>query len=527
VSRFAALAVAHPAANAVGQVAFTLGVQGIVLELAGVRPHVRGFALGGEAQHATLVVPYSALRGLVRSGPYLVVSFDPRVLFPFNRFVLARVQRELDASLPRVRRLASWSRVFGVVLAAGLGVGAWLAGGRAGLGRTVSWIVAFGVAWLAWSAVSKIRARWLHGGALAERLSRELEARLAERLGITPGDVEVLDARGDELAVAALAAVSRPRWLVPAVVVGLVGLVGATVLVKRFGVVERVRLPVPEARTGLLTDLPRLLEHARADVAPRRGACRCVRADSPLWPSPPPGVAILVTPLRGDLDAVSLRPESVYPVAHRGKDVIELEVQIVNGTTMTLPEVALVFTFWRREGNERKNIIERGLSWPRALEPGGAVRWRVRSRGDALKVTSYLPAASERAPFAPADTFARLFENKTPASVRLHAVTMLAYLGDERALEATRGLGVLSPLEERQRALLLETFPPFVACDVTAAGACVMNRSDALVRRVSLRDGKERRVMVDDLFFPGRGLRVDATGMSAPLRVEPDYEARR
>jgi len=155
------------------------------------------------------------------------------------------------------------------------------------------------------------------------------------------------------------------------------------------------------------------------------------------------------------------------------------------------------------------------------------VRWRVRSRGDALKVTSYFSEASERAPFAPADTFVRLLEGKTPASVRLHAATMLAYLGDERAVALTRGLGVLSPLEERQRGLLLETFPPFIACDASAAGACVMNRSDALVRRVALRDGKGRRVSVDDLFFPGRGLRVEAVGLTPPLRVEPDYEARR
>lgn len=521
MSRFAALAVAHPTANAVGPLALTFGPKGLVVELAGVRPHVRGFALGGESQHATLVVPYSALRGLVREGHLLLLSFDPKVLFPYNRFALARVQRELDGDLARVRRRSAWVSLTGWLITLALAGVAWRLGLRGGFGATWPASLAAVAAALFFRST---RSRILRGGVASARLSRELERMLGERLGLVPSDVEILEAQGSF--EPALASLGAPRWLLPAVLVGVVGVVGASVLLKRYGVVGAVRLPVPEARAGLVLDVPRVLDGAHTDVRPRRADCRCVRADSPLWSEAPTGVAILVTPLRGELDSLALHPESVYPVTHRGKDTIDLEVIVVNGTRMALPEIALVFTFWRRDGNDRKNIEERGLSWPRALEPGGSVRWRVRSRGDALKVTSYLAKAVEDAPFADADTFAGLVSNKAHASVRLHAATMLAYLGDPRAEAAARSLGVLSPLEERRRSALLETFPPFIACDVSASGACVMNRSDALVRRVTLHERAGHHVVIDDLFFPKRGVRVETPGFAAPLRVEPDYDAR-
>ncbi|MBM4376229.1 MAG: hypothetical protein FJ095_14190 [Deltaproteobacteria bacterium] len=144
----------------------------------------------------------------------------------------------------------------------------------------------------------------------------------------------------------------------------------------------------------------------------------------------------------------------------------------------------------------------------------------MRGRGDALRITSYVPKGAEDGPYASADEYASLLTGKLPA-VRLYGATMLAYLGDPRAEAATRNLGVLSRLEEAQRAALLATQTPLFACDVKDGRACVVNRTGELVRRVKLRDGDAKTRVVEDLFFARQGLVVEFPMAVPPLRAEP------
>ncbi|MBM4359335.1 MAG: hypothetical protein FJ096_14630, partial [Deltaproteobacteria bacterium] len=338
MSRFAALAVAHRLANAVGAVAFTFGPTGIALELDGVRPHVRGFAFGGESQYATLVVPYSALRGIVREGPVLLVSFDPKVLFPYNRFALVRFARELSPGFASARRLGAalsvlaWFAPILVGLAAYLAaryglVGARLAGGLAAVGAVV-----------AVPSLRLLRLRALWGGPGSDRLRDEFEHLLRQRLGLTPTDVRVVVARGPETLADALAILSRPRWLAPALVVGALGVLASVAAVRKYGIASLVRLPVSEVRHGITATIAPLLEASRRDITPKLASCTCERPDSILWKDAPPKIALLAVPVRGDLDDLCLRPDVVYPVMQRGRDAIELDLAVVTGSTRPIDE---------------------------------------------------------------------------------------------------------------------------------------------------------------------------------------------
>ena len=72
-----ALAVAARRANAVGAVRATLLPGGLEIELMRVSGFSQGFAPGGVAEPVAFRVPYTAVRGLVREGRVLYLSFDP------------------------------------------------------------------------------------------------------------------------------------------------------------------------------------------------------------------------------------------------------------------------------------------------------------------------------------------------------------------------------------------------------------------------------------------------------------------
>lgn len=521
-ARYAALAVAHRAANAVGPVAFVLGEAGLRLEFAGVRPHLRGFALGGEAQHVTLEVPYTAVRGLVREGRVLLVSFDPRVLYPYNRFALLQFRREPAEALPkraRTARIVSWAaRLLTLAGTIATALSPPLVG-RGWAVRGGATLVAGGVFLLLLRAFSR---RILWGGAASDRLRDELQGALSERLGLGARPAKVIElAESTDGLEDALASVSRPRWLAPALVLAVAGLLVAGQALRRFGVTQVVRLPVPDARTGLAAVVLSLVNVSKAALSPRHPACTCERADSVLWVDPPRRVGLLITPLIGEFPVRNLMPEVAYSLMPGPRERIEFDLSFVNGASVRIPGVTLVLTFWHREGNERRHISERGLSWPHGVDPGGSVKWHVRAQGDALRITSYLPANMEAAPYATPDAFAELSRANVSA-VRLHGATMLAYLRDPRAAAAVRALEGLSPLEELARASLASTLEPWMACGARDDRLCVFNGTKDLSRGVELHDPSGHSVSVKDLFFPARGLSVRFAGAKGPITITPD-----
>lgn len=519
--RYAALAVAHRASNAVGGVLLTLEADALRLELVDVRAHASGFATSGPSGRVAFEVPYGAVRGLLREGRVLLLSLDPAVVAPFHRFALTRFRLEEALVLGRAARLRSILRTVSWALPAlgALATMAWMSRSGAALeeclafGGLAATALALALRW--WAAFA------LWGGPTSDRLRDEFEARLAARLGLRfAAPREHLPAPSTEVVEEALATVSRPRSLAPVLLLALSGVVGAAVLFERFAVAPVVRLPVPDATRGLFDRVPRLLEASRAAVTPTHPECRCERADSPLWSRPPPHLAFVVSVRRGELASPWLAPDTLVTLPQGGRERVEFEIAVVNDSAEPILGIDLLLAVWRRKGSERRNVIERSFSLDHELAPGKSVTWRVRARGNALRLTRRGMSATKANRYAPADAFAKLAENGSSA-VRLHAATMLAYLGDPRAEGIARGLRALAPSEEEVRKALLATAAPYVACGANGDEACVVNRTDELARAVLLRDAVGKTEEVVDLFFPARGLRVPFPESVGPLAVVP------
>ena len=98
-SSVGALAVAAPRANAVGAVRVACTPDGLAIELVGIAPFSFGFAPATVADPVRLLVPYTAVRGLVREGRLLRLTLDPAVVTPYNRFALARFTQDPEEAL--------------------------------------------------------------------------------------------------------------------------------------------------------------------------------------------------------------------------------------------------------------------------------------------------------------------------------------------------------------------------------------------------------------------------------------------
>jgi hypothetical protein len=205
---------------------------------------------------------------------------------------------------------------------------------------------------------------------------------------------------------------------------------------------------------------------------------------------------------------------------------VELDLAVVNNGARALEDVSLVVTFAQRnEQGARTAVMERGLAWPRPLEPGEAVKWRIEAEGTELRVDCRFDELLGAEPVASADRFRELLDARlTP--VRVHAAMMLAYLGDPHAREAATALGPLTMREERVRAEILRTQSSLRACSIAGEGnpaqLCVHNGGDELLRAVRLtpaglgRDGTEQGWTVVDFFRPGAALRVQIPAGVAP-----------
>src|SRR4051812_19513958 len=84
----------------------------IEIELVQVAGFSLGFAPGGVAEPVSFRVPFTAVRGLLREGRVLFLTFDPAVVTPYNRFALAGFADDPAASLARAfqaRDRARWA----------------------------------------------------------------------------------------------------------------------------------------------------------------------------------------------------------------------------------------------------------------------------------------------------------------------------------------------------------------------------------------------------------------------------------
>jgi hypothetical protein len=129
--------------------------------------------------------------------------------------------------------------------------------------------------------------------------------------------------------------------------------------------------------------------------------------------------------------------------------------------------------------------------------------------------------AGRVAPAKP-EAFLPLLEARQP-SVRLHAITMLAWLGDARARAAVDAIGGLGAADERTRRALARALGTVRVCDAVAhdgaVEACVHNAGDAMARDLELyepsEDGAGRTAPVPEPIEPRSGRRIRFDGFGA------------
>ncbi len=528
-----------------GPVRLTCQARGLRVDLLRVGRFSAGFAPAGLCDAKSFVVPYKAVRGMLREGAILHLSLDPHAAAPYNRFALTRFGHDPLSVLLRAFRLRTALGAFGWFVPLPLAALAmWLLPAGQGLG-----VAAVGamVALVSWRLLGAITAWLTGGGAPSARLCDRFERAVSARLGLTladePGSLRPMalrDGAADAPTPAAALSVSfRPKLFAAAAALALGMSLTAVHLVQRFGVQASIPWPVDTALRGVAGPARARADAAHAAGMPDHPSCSCQRVASPLWQDGLPQLSIMIMPVDGEMDEVWLSLGESYTPTLRNerKPRIAFDLAVVNNSTEVFDTVDLVVTFARRDAQgKRRALLERGLHWPAKLRPGEAVKWRVKASGRTeLKVDSRHDRRldSPGVETAPADAFAELDEARLPV-VRLHGAMMLSYLRDPRAEPHARALSDLTPAMEVARSRILETQVPLGVCDVrpTPDGRtemCVFNDTDQLHRGVVISEvgvAKPERHTVRDLFLPGRGLRVSIDGSDGrkqpTYRVEPD-----
>ena len=182
-----ALAIARREANAVGAVRLTLLPKRIELELLVVGAYRESFVPGALTRSVRMSAPYTAVRGLVRRGDAVILTFDPRVVTPHNRFALTHFTDLPLEALAVAHRRRLRAGVLATMLPAPLAivaaacVPADLASGLVGRGA-----VGVLVLLLAGFALRLFVHYRSWGGPFEGHLRDVFEHRLAERLAIKP-----------------------------------------------------------------------------------------------------------------------------------------------------------------------------------------------------------------------------------------------------------------------------------------------------------------------------------------------------
>jgi hypothetical protein len=182
-----AIAASSRDANSVGAVRITLLPKRLEIELLKAGAYSDGYLPGGLTRFVRVSAPYTAVRGFVRRGQGVLLSFDSRVVTPHNRFYLTHFSDaplEALAAAYKRRRVAgvlSWLIPLPFAIWASVAVPPHLVAGP--LGR-----IAFGaITLLALGAAGRGLVLWAtRGGPLSERLRETLSQRLSQRLGFDP-----------------------------------------------------------------------------------------------------------------------------------------------------------------------------------------------------------------------------------------------------------------------------------------------------------------------------------------------------
>jgi hypothetical protein len=502
--RFRATAKNSERSNAAGAVELECAPEGLHLAYRGVFALSDGYVPGAVATGAELLVPWPSVLETTLEGDELFLEIDSR-LTPLNRLCLTAFtagEEQLPPEESRRRRLVVR------VASAGLAVTAALAAfaGAHGAGVAPSLSLSISASVLTALAVLAV-------GFWADRFVATPAPRLTGDVARELFLAELMPFRPTFTRAPAASPPARPPWLfyfervlprtTAAIVITLSAALLGALLTTRVIVLDEgtTRRPVRAAATT--DDLPERPSEPRpravlstaaiaattaaAQPAPPAGdavrlgeACRCPRADSPLWESPIPRLSILVLSQR----VRKGRGED----ENKRKKYLELELAVVNNGRSDVPELSLLVEFFERDpppSNKRYSVSTRPLFYEGPLRPAQALKWSVEAQGVEFDVHSPIPG--DVGPFgddaAPTNLFAELLTaNHRP--VRLHAAMMLTFLGDPRARDAI--LELREALREDEAPYLnrlLQAQSPLKVCKLQieparqSGSACIFNSS--------------------------------------------------
>ncbi|HTJ83519.1 MAG TPA: hypothetical protein VL400_17485 [Polyangiaceae bacterium] len=520
-----ALAIASSEANAIGAVRVSLLPRRLEIELLAATSYRETFVPGPLTELARFSVPYTAVRGFVRREEGLVLSLDPLVAAPHTRFHLVHFTDLPLEALASVHKRRAWLRALAWLapLPLALLVVALVPDGLAAgvLGRGA---LALAVLFAAGFVLRAAARAATFGGPTSARLARIFERRLAERVGLRPAAVHETDPF-EVPEPEPPRTIALPRIPVARLAVGAGTVAAFALALAGYKALSSMPKPppTPEAERGLavMTE-PGALAMA---PAPRGEACSCARADSPLWRGGVPVLSVI---------PIAKHPKAGDPVGVVAPDVdrkkvprYDFDVAVVNNAAEPLVDVKLVLTFARRnKAGERTNVTDRGLFWEGELGPARSVKWSVKAPGSEVKIdVSDARLLDGKVAPAPAEGFRRLLGSAKPP-IRLHAATMLAWLGDPGALEAARGLAGLGAAEEVVKERIVRAASPLRTCDVSVddAGtlsACVFNAGKADAAKLRLvevaPEGAGRHVDAVESLEAGTGERVRVAGFGGPV----------
>lgn len=496
--------------NAIGQLELSCTPAGLALGMYGVGTYSEGYATGALTMGTQFTVPYGCITVARVVGEQLHLELDAPGL-PHNRLTLSQFSAGPGVPLVELRRRRL------ILHFTALSVGALACLAAAILAPALS------NQGLAWGALGY--------GALAASLILALGFSLGRGLFFQgPGETQTREAFVAELSLyypavlrgGALPQVQKPRtipnWgaLLPrtAAAIGmtlaatiLTALVtGQRMLVERAhpytahldpGPSERMAIPEPVTEP---TDRPRTPANnsfptaglpsstSIADPVPSGGSqltierrCICDRAASQLWTAAIPRLSGVLIERR----AIQL------------KNYVRTEIQIavVNNGDTPVEELTVHVQFYEQHGDKRVPTKERPLYFEGPLKPGEAIKWKAEARGTDFEVA--IPDLGKLGPngdgAASASNFHLLLQaNHRP--VRLHAVRMLGYLGDEVARKAALDLkDAMRAAEAPYLRRILAATGNARVCDLSVAGenhetatACVYNASDTELKNVGV-----------------------------------------
>lgn len=499
--RVRATALGTERSNAIGVVELECAPQGLCVSFLGVGAFQDGYAPAALNVGTQLIVPWGQVQEARLDGEQLYLALDPS-LTTLSRLVLVGFS---TGELPHERELAR-QRLLLRLGALGAGTVALLvallsvprlaprAGGAVALGIGAG--VAALIASLGWLAERRL-GRPAEGLAVREGFVAELASYLPE-LRRSPS------APHPRRAPLTLPSFQRalPRTVL-ALALTFTGVGLASLLVWKQGVTaERtamargsapweqapteapVAAPEPEAPALPTATAAPAPEPSAAVAAPPAlpgqlaagEACRCERASSPLWSTPPSQLGLVLLSRRLVQDGT--RPR------------LFLELAAVNAGATELKELALRVDFIERQPAPSVKVVvtsSRALYFEGPLGPGAAIKWSLDGRGADYRIDNPYPAPLTPDTVAPASALAELLRaNHRP--VRLYGAMLLAWLGDARGREGA--LALLDAQRDEESVWLrrvVEATGPLRVCELRVSSqgeqrvveACVHNVSDA------------------------------------------------